>query len=105
MRDVYRAASDGFSIFGGATEFGATGRRPPTTAIGNIILSGSTSRTNGVAETDRTSRARHVGRPFQTFDPALTGTVAVQPATPSLLRARGRGTRTETIRHMMDWTD
>jgi hypothetical protein len=45
MRDVYRAVSEGFRIFGGATEwFGATGRRPPTTAIGNIILSGSTIR-------------------------------------------------------------
>lgn len=44
MRDVYRAASEDFRIFGGATEFGATGRRPPTTAIGNIILSGSTIR-------------------------------------------------------------
>jgi hypothetical protein len=38
MRDVYRAASEGFRIFGGATEFGATGRRPPTTAIGNRDL-------------------------------------------------------------------
>ena len=44
MRDVYRAASEGFRIFGGATEFGATGRRPPTMPIGNIILSGSTIR-------------------------------------------------------------
>jgi hypothetical protein len=41
MRDVYRAASEGFRIFGGATEFGATGRRPLTTAIGRLILSGS----------------------------------------------------------------
>jgi hypothetical protein len=44
MRDVYRAAGEGFRIFGGATEFGATGRRPPTTAIWKIILSGSTIR-------------------------------------------------------------
>jgi hypothetical protein len=36
MRDVYRAASEGLRIFGGATQFDATGRRPPTTAIGNI---------------------------------------------------------------------
>jgi hypothetical protein len=42
MRDVYRAASEGFRIFGGATEFGPTGRR--LTAIENIILSGSTIR-------------------------------------------------------------
>jgi hypothetical protein len=34
--------SEGFLIFGGATEFGPTGRRP--TAIGHIILSGSTIR-------------------------------------------------------------
>ena len=44
MRDVCRAESEGFRIFGGTTEFGATGRRPPTTAIGSSILSGSTIR-------------------------------------------------------------
>jgi transposase len=30
------------TIFVFRSKFGATGRRPPTTAIGNIILSGST---------------------------------------------------------------
>jgi hypothetical protein len=33
MRDVYRAASEGFRIFGGATEFSATGSAIQTHAL------------------------------------------------------------------------
>jgi hypothetical protein len=42
MGDVYRAANEGFRIFGGATEFDSGRKKSaPTTAIGDIILLGS----------------------------------------------------------------